>query len=76
MSRLLDIEKLEGVRIDFGGEEVTNLASLHEAVAEAGATPAIIEENVNVIDGTASGPSVSYLCFISHFVRRTCHCQY
>jgi len=64
LSRLTDIEIPVGVRIDFGGEEVTNLASLQEMVAAEDAPQAIREDNVKVIEGVATRSIVRHCSFI------------
>ena len=58
MSRLTAVEKPEGLRIDFSGEEVTNLGSLQEVVLEMEASQAICEVSKNAMDCTASLPIV------------------
>ncbi len=58
MSRLSAVQELMGVRIDFSGEEVTNLASIQEVVATVDATQAINKDNVNVLKGTTAQPFV------------------
>lgn len=60
MSRLTAVEELVGVRIDFSGEEVTNLASLHEVVAAVDATQAIIEDSVKAVKCTATQSAVRH----------------
>ena len=60
MSRLTADEKLVGVRFDFSGEEVTNLASLQEVVESIDATQAVSEDVVKVIAGTATRPIVRH----------------
>ena len=61
VSRLTAVEKIVGVKIDFSGEEVTNLGSLQEVVEVTEATQAFIEDNVKLDDDAASQPSVRYL---------------
>ena len=60
MSRLTAVQELVGVRIDFSGEEVTNLASLHEVVAAVDATQAIIEDSVKAVKCTATQSAVRH----------------
>ncbi len=60
LSRLTDIEIPVGVRIDFGGEEVTNLASLQEGVVAEDTTQAYSEDNVKIMKGTVAGSQVSH----------------
>ncbi len=58
MSRLTADETHGGVRIDFCGEEVNNLASLQEEDAAMDATQSLNEENDTVVEGTTTRPTV------------------
>jgi hypothetical protein len=60
MSRLSTLENLEGVRIDFSGEEVTNLASLQEVEEAVDVKQAINEDNVERVLAHATPSIVRY----------------
>jgi hypothetical protein len=60
MSRLSAVEELEGVRIDFSGEDVTNLSSLQEEVAVEDASQGHKEKNVKLSEGSCSTPIVRH----------------
>jgi hypothetical protein len=60
MSRLSTLENLEGVRIDFSGEEVTNLASLQEVEEAVDVKQAINEDNVERVLALATPSIVRY----------------
>ncbi len=64
MSRLSAVEELVGVRIDFSGEEVTNLASLQEVLVAIDESEVISEDHVKVTDNTITRPSVRPLILI------------
>lgn len=58
VSRLTTVEKTVGLRIDFGGEEVTNLASLQEADAARAQDHTTGEDNATLYEGTDTRPIV------------------
>jgi hypothetical protein len=60
ISRLTGVENIAGLRIDFGEEEVTNLASLQEAVVAQARDQSCSEE---VYEGSAARPTVREIFF-------------
>jgi hypothetical protein len=60
ISRLTGVENIAGLRIDFGEEEVTNLASLQEAVVAQARDQSSSEE---VYEGRGARPTVREIFF-------------
>jgi hypothetical protein len=52
LSRLTAVEQSAVLKIDFGGEEVTNLGSSQETVAAVTRVQTSSEDNVNLCEGT------------------------